>query len=559
MKNNITNIFFTIILLIVSNLSNAQEKELKNLEKLEDRNYSYLENASNNKNYKKEVNLEYAKAWLSKSKADENWFQSAKAYKALMHLEEKTNLLKYADSLVVAALRSKNNQLIGNAYLSKGIILNDRKEISKALDNYLIADQFLTKTNDEYSSNKLKYSIAHTKYYLGFYDEAIALFKGCLAYFEEESERGYLNTLHSLGLCYNKIGNYNKCTYYNELGLKESLALENTAMVPYFKHSEAINQYYKKEYTAAIHKLKEVMPGIKEKKDVANETLANFYIGKSHWELKHKEEAILYLLRVDSTFVEKKYLHPVFRENYELLIKHYAEKNNLKLQLTYINKLMEVDKMLNKNYKYLSQKIFKEYDTKKLIAEKQEVERTMKTKSSIHYLLGVMLSLIIVFLGFRHYKNEKFYKAKFNELMHSNISNTKINNTDNQELDINPEIVEVIIKNLEKFEKNKKYLEKDMSLIRIASLLHTNTKYASKIIFKYRGKKTIDYINDLKIEHIISLLKNDKKYRLYTNKALGEEIGFGSTQNFTRAFKNKTDISPTYFIQKLNEIPKPKN
>ena len=50
------------------------------------------------------------------------------------------------------------------------------------------------------------------------------------------------------------------------------------------------------------------------------------------------------------------------------------------------------------------------------------------------------------------------------------------------------------------------------------------------------------------------LLKTENKYRNYTNKALAEEVGFGSTQNFTRAFKNRTDISPTYFVQKINEI-----
>ncbi len=93
-----------------------------------------------------------------------------------------------------------------------------------------------------------------------------------------------------------------------------------------------------------------------------------------------------------------------------------------------------------------------------------------------------------------------------------------------------------------------------MTLSRIAAYLKTNTKYASKIILKHRGKKTIDYINDLKIDQIIELLKTENKYRNYTNKALADEVGFGSTQNFTRAFKNKTDISPTYFIQKLNEI-----
>ncbi|KIA86465.1 hypothetical protein [Flavobacterium sp. AED] len=73
----------------------------------------------------------------------------------------------------------------------------------------------------------------------------------------------------------------------------------------------------------------------------------------------------------------------------------------------------------------------------------------------------------------------------------------------------------------------------------------------SKIIARYRDKGTVDYTSHLKIDHIIELLKNENKYRNYTNKALGEESGFGSTQIFTRAFNNRTGLSPTYFISKL--------
>lgn len=122
------------------------------------------------------------------------------------------------------------------------------------------------------------------------------------------------------------------------------------------------------------------------------------------------------------------------------------------------------------------------------------------------------------------------------------------------DLEINPELIASVVQNLEKFEKNLKYLEKDMNLTKLASLLKTNPKYAAKIILKYRGKKTIEYISDLKIDYVIELLKKEHKYRLYTNKALGEEVGFGSTQNFTKAFKTRTGIAPTYFILELNKI-----
>jgi AraC-like DNA-binding protein len=133
---------------------------------------------------------------------------------------------------------------------------------------------------------------------------------------------------------------------------------------------------------------------------------------------------------------------------------------------------------------------------------------------------------------------------------------TKIVETKNDgtfSIDLSPEVVTSILKKLEKFESTKKYLDKEMNLYKLASLLNTNTKYVSKIILKYREKGTIEYISDLKIDHIIELLKNENKYRNYTNKALKDEAGFGSTQNFTRAFNTHTGISPTYFIKELNK------
>lgn len=167
-----------------------------------------------------------------------------------------------------------------------------------------------------------------------------------------------------------------------------------------------------------------------------------------------------------------------------------------------------------------------------------------------------MTVIIVVFVR-KHYKNKRLFKELMNrkpETTPSLVSDISSKETKTgTELDINPELVAAILKNLEKFERNKKYLEKDMTLAKMASLLNTNMKYASKIVARYRNKRTVDYISHLKIDHIIELLKNENKYRNYTNEALGEEAGFGSSQTFTRAFNNRTGISPTYFIKELNK------
>lgn len=553
MKNLKKLIWISIILSIAPFQSKAQTSRFNMPDSLKKKSLNYLELKANDHQLEKEKIFVYAKTWLLKSKSEQNWNHIDKAYRTIMYLENKQHLLQYADSLLFFAKESNDNKLIGAAYLTKGIMYYDKKEVTKALDYYIVADKYISQTKDVYTIYKVKYSIAHTKYYLGFYDEAISLFKDCLTYFQEENDRGYLNTLHSLGLCYNKLGNYNQSTYYNELGLIESKELENSEMEIYFKHAEAINQYFKKDYKIAINNLKLLIPNLIEKKDVANETVAYFYIGKSFWALKEEEKAIPYLLKVDKAFVTHKYTKPELRENYELLIKWYAKQDNLKAQLKYINKLIAVDKLMDKNYKYLSQKIFKEYDTKKLINEKLEIENAINTKSRLHYSIFVILAMVIVFIAVKQYNNKKKFKARFDELMKTNPSKRNATNYTNEPLEIKAEIVEQALKNLDKFEKNHKYLEKDMNLTKLATILNTNTKYVSKIIAKHRGKGSIDYITDLKIDYIVEKIKTDNKFRNYTNKALGEEAGFRSTQNFTRAFKNRTDISPTYFIQQLKQ------
>jgi AraC-like DNA-binding protein len=531
----------------------AQDEKKETVTVLAKKDYGYLTKKAVSED--STIAKKHNQAWLIKSKKDKNYHQMALAYKSIMYKMDQKELLKYSDSLVYASLNSKDNDLIGKAYLTKGILFYNQKEHEKALDNYILADEYIAQTKDRYAIYKVKYSIAHTKYYLGFYDEAIALFKECLDYFEEENDLAYLSSLHSLGLCYNKINKFDLCSHYNSLGIQVSKECENLEMLPYFYHSEGVNQYFKYNYKGAIEKLTKVLPAIKKKKDFANETVAYFYIGKSYWDMHQENTAIPYFIKVDDAFKKYNYLRPDLRENYELLIDFYKKHNKAELQLHYINSLLKVDSTLNHNYKYLSHKIFKEYDTKKLLVAKQDIENSLATSNRNHYIIISSLTVAMALLSFRYRHNKKRLKKKFDELMAEKSEKEKSTPILNSEIefDINPDLVAIILKNLEKFEKNKKYLEKDLTLTRLAALLKTNTKYASKIILKYRGKKTIEYISDLKIEHVIELLKQENKYRQYTNKALAEEVGFGSTQNFTRAFNNKAGMSPTYFIAELKK------
>jgi len=515
-----------------------------------------IENSKNNKDLQKL----YLQAFLDRAKSEKNIEEIINGYKNYMYYSDDKPSVIYADSMVDASLKSKDNSLIGSAYLTKGIVHYSLKEHKQALDHYLIDNEYISKTNDNYLKYKTKYNLAHIKYYLGIYDEAIVLFEACIDYFKANNPRGYLNTLHSLALCHNRIGNFGYSSELNALGVAEGKRLSDGSMEHYFIHLEGINHYFRDNYALAIEKINHSLQAIRENNDFANETVGYFYIGKSYLGLKQTEKAMVYFKKVEQVFDEKNYIRPDLRESFELLIKHYDAKGNLNLKLHYIQKLIKADSILSTNYKYLSEKIHKEYDTKELLKKKAEIRKQLEQRKKRDNLMIsgiVFLIMLLLFVCYRYIRNKKLYKQRFEELMNRNQEELSLvlerKQAGKTDLDINPDAAEQLLKQLEKFEKNKKYLESDLTLVKLAASFNSNTKYLSKIIFYYRGKKFAEYINDLKIDHIIEVLKNDRRIRNYTNKGLAEEVGFSSTQRFTNAFVSRTGISPTYFIEELRK------
>ena len=362
--------------------------------------------------------------------------------------------------------------------------------------------------------------------------------------------------MHALGLCYNRLGKYELCSATNDKGIKEATELEYYDAIPRFVNSEGINQYFKKNYAVSIAKLNESLPTFIKSKDSAGETVTYFYLGKNYWALNQTEKAIQYFIKVDEAFIEKNYTYPDLRESFEILIDHYKSKNDHPNQLKYIDQLLLADKYLNSNYKYLSGRIHKEYDTKKLIQAKDEIEELLRFEKKQNIFFIILIAILIGWLGYMIYKARE-NKRTFRKLMERKTQQSKptaeikLKNTGN--LNINPDVIASVLKHLDKFEASEKFLAKDITLPKLAKMFDSNIVYVSKIISHSRQKKSTDYVNDLKIDYIIIQLRENSRFRNYTNKALGEEAGFSTTQHFTRAFSKNTGISPTYFIQELKK------
>jgi AraC-like DNA-binding protein len=97
------------------------------------------------------------------------------------------------------------------------------------------------------------------------------------------------------------------------------------------------------------------------------------------------------------------------------------------------------------------------------------------------------------------------------------------------------------------FEKEKAYLNPELTLSELASKLDTNTSVLSAVINTGFGKNFNDFVNEYRVEEFKrKAAAPDSKH--LTLLAIAFDCGFNSKATFNRAFKKVTDVSPKAFL-----------
>ena len=231
---------YVLLFLLLTKILTAQTSLSQIPDSLKTKSFDYLdEKIYENKNDSTKASP-YLYSYLFKAKKENNWREVVYGYQNMLHQSPVELRLQYADSMIHFAKKSNNQAIIGSAFLSKGIVYYSQKKYNEAYNYYIKANEHISKSDDKYLIYKVKYNIAQIKYYLEFYDEAISLLKECIDYFKNEEPRPYLNSLHSLGVCYNKIGDYDLCSKTNLLGIQECDKLKIPEMKVFFEHRKAL-------------------------------------------------------------------------------------------------------------------------------------------------------------------------------------------------------------------------------------------------------------------------------------------------------------------------------
>lgn len=526
--------------------------------------------------------FKYINDYIRLAKKENNAEYLVQGYKDAMFysLSGKQKLI-YADSTIIASLLTKNNDIISDAYLGKGIIYYfNYKKYKPALEEYLKAYNYSKDSEDEYLKNEILYHLGVVKSYLGYYDAALIHFQKANSFFLKKSQekahpniifnnkKGYYNTLHRMIVCQRNLKNYNAVDSLIETGFLETQNTKDFSQeFGYFLKEKGIEEYRKKDYQNALALLNKSLHPIVKINDFAWATVDYFYIGKSYLAINNPQKALFYFQKVDSVFNKHNFILPELRENYELLIHHYKnEKDNLK-ELYYTKQLLRADQLISKDFAFLSSTIHKDYDTKTLLDEKEKLEKA--TSWGIQIIVGLLILAIglATFIIIR-LKNEQKIKLNYKILeeriinypyLSSNIQViTKIKDEDKSTL--NEAIISNILKKLQCFEEKCGFIESGLTINKLAHKLNTNSTYLSQIINEYKGVNFNRYLGELRINYITNKLYNDKIFLNYKIETLAEKCGIASRTNFSNLFQEINGIRPTDFIKnRLKTIKNNKN
>ncbi|WP_420320382.1 helix-turn-helix domain-containing protein [Flagellimonas sp.] len=205
--------------------------------------------------------------------------------------------------------------------------------------------------------------------------------------------------------------------------------------------------------------------------------------------------------------------------------------------------------------KYESNK--KDLEIKILQHENESV--TLKNKQQKnHLLLAVFLIALLLITSFaiwQFYKREKEQNeilfVKNQELVRSKGKAKESNEKDNAaEQELNIELVKL----LEDAMISELFLDKELTLSKLANRLSTNTTYLSNTINGYYQKKFADFINEQRVNYVLARIERDRTFCNYTIAHIADISGFNSSSAFYIAFKKYTGLTPSYYIkEKLNK------
>mgnify|MGYP005990890333 CR=1 FL=1 len=501
--------------------------------------------------------LIYAKYHLKKSIKSSDTLNIASSYYIINSItNDSIPFIRYWNKIINNKNSNKKILIIGNLNLGDFYFHKGKRNL--ALKKYLQAKKSSNLIKNDSLISIVYYRIGMLKYFNENYIQAIEHFKKSLEYFKNKKNYyEYFSLIFNLSTSYSALNKIDSAYFYNE----------KVILVANQNKDSFMNGYADYQKGTILLKLKKPLLSIKHLKKSENIIildenyfiLSNLYLNlaRSYQSLKQNKNTLKHYLKVDSLFLKKGNYYKSQKPAYKYLISHYKEKKDYNKQLEYINKYIKVDSVLNVRDKRISKTLTENYDIPNLLAEKKALENRLKedlsTSKKWIFTIILLVVVLLIFL-FNQTRKRKIYKKRFEILLAATNTDVVTQKTiPKKTMNIPQDVVKNILTHLDLFEKEQQFIASEITLASLAKSFETNSKYLSQIINQYKGKSFNNYINELRINYTVTQLKTNATFRKYSVKAIANEVGFNTTESFSKAFYKYTGIKPSFFIKELEK------
>ncbi|REC76804.1 hypothetical protein DRF60_13000 [Chryseobacterium elymi] len=508
------------------------------------------------------------KVFISKKPID-----LAFAYVAKRHLLTITNenfndeeYISKLHSLLANIYDDKNNYLdLSNIYNIAGNSYLFKQNNKEALNYFLPALKYAEKTDNIAQIIKVRNNIISVKGNIDLYNEALEEIGNNIALLEKNKNSLQAEYYHSQQVTnYVNSGIFNTEMYikdkknntkYAELSFQNyQKALEISGKIKDFKKSNILYKIgilfnEKGKYDEARKYLMKSIILAKKTKNINDLLLSYFHSGVNFFETQQYNLSKKNFLKVDSIYKKDSLIREAYLDAAYYLAKIYNKQRNSDSASLYSDIYLKYKK---EEFEKSKKEFISITDSLKLNEIQKINEEKDKLGAGLKIVIVVCLLLLIfgIFYFVKYKKNKKTSEKRLNELLVKLQNNQPLKPIIETQL-ISNEQEEKILNSIKKLEDSLYFLKPELSQHTMAKKIGTNTTYLSKIINTHKKMSFNEYINDIRINYIITKLYEDKSFRKYTVQAIAETAGYKNSNSFHKIFKEKTGATPMQFIEKI--------
>ena len=522
-----------------------------------------------------------ASIYLQRGRERADTIMMARGFDRLAQTFSPQTNLKYADSVIDLTATSKHISYPAFGYLLKAYNYDKLDQFKKANDYSYKAYNYALEANNLSQQLYLLESFIFNKVVWGNKKEALALqqkrhrlllselylkklYQATRESARDSIERYYTkqktDSYLSFAICHHYMGQRDSTQYY----LKIVKSLINTNSSNYINDIKSLyyeismeHYYFKKNYTTSL----KYNDSLVSTGGIFNSNFKNVYFfrGLSLYDFGSKINGLNYLKKADSIFDTGDRINVQPQDNllFKKLKTHYSNQGDYKNQIKYLNKQLLLDSLLTIKTLGFESDIIRKIETPTLLREKKVVEfklalQIKKSKQSIIYvvlLFGLFTGVLLWYI-----RKQKTYKKRYHQLIDKQKNKLKGTSLSLQsDLNISENLIQDILKRLDLFEKQKKYLQTNVSLQSLSKDLQTNPNYLSRVINFNKDKNFSQYLNDLRISYALEALQENTTLLKYSIKAIALECGYTNATSFSRAFYKQTGLYPSFYIRQIHK------